>query len=461
MERYFDAHVYFANCHPPAQLPPGGGNYDNPRDNRVKFGPTANDDMCMLLGVRCAPMWRPKHYAALALALGCSSGGDDSGSNTDAGPIAHREDSGTGRSPAAGSPAPAPAPTPLATLPRGTCGVLRRITVPRHLYNAVRVPHAFAVVDESVRVGSPAWRVVSDDGAHQAAFTSMTMQRSTIALLPIGADPFEGSAVLLSWAERSTDGMNQLTTEVVHDAAQPGTAQIVGAAFERGTSVQANAVSLDGTRAVFLSGHVATDDPHGFLLDAAGARVGDVVSLIDTGNHPNFDCLAATATEHGGAISVTTTTDSTWQLVELAADGGVVQRVTMDATEIAGCPQVQLSREGLMVVVRELAGRAKAYTARDGALLPIDVGITLLRPEWLPWVGELEPGRWLVMQADMDGDTQIGQRAPDGSFQLIAGDLPELRGVIPSEPGRLFAIEAVDEMVPDHSDILELGCAPE
>ena len=403
---------------------------------------------------------------ALGFGVGCSSDDDDGDARTsvDAGPTQtpDRADSGHEARPvdAGGSP------VPVATLPPGTCGVLRRITVSEPFERAVRVPGAFVVGDANLSAEPMlTWRAVADDGARQSAFSAATTQGGRLALLPLGTDPFAGSAVQLSWGGDAPQPSSQsgISSEVVRAGMEPSAQQVVGAGFRRGTSVPTSAVSFDGARAVFAIGHVAVDDPHAFLIDASGARMGDAVKLTDTGNSPLFDCLTATSTLHAGAVSMTDRNASgaeTWNLIELAADGSIAQRVTMDATELAGCPQVQLGRDGLTITMRDTRGGHRAYTARDGSLVPIEIRLALLQPESLPlWMGELTAGRWLVLQSDVDGTPRMAQRVANGAIELVPGELPKLRALIASEPGRLFAVAATDDLLPDHRDILELGCA--
>jgi hypothetical protein len=382
---------------------------------------------------------RHRFVLALTLALGCGEPrgvrheSDDAGSSewdaeqpqlVDA---ANDPDAGRSARPDANDLAIEPPLQP----PAGGCGVVRTIELPSN-DKVVRVPGGF-VVGPAPTLGEAinrvSWLAISEDGRRRKQQTGGSSEQLSLALLPMGNDPFAGRAVNVT----RSGGDDRVAAESIAEGSI-GVPHDVGAAFFRGTIQKTAAVSLDGLRAVYVTGHVAVDNPHAFVIDEHGSRVGEVVTL-SVHEHPSFTCLQALPTAHGAVVSVVDTERSVpaLRLIEVDAQATALQDITWDLTGTVGCPIVQLAEHGLWVTVPAAANAFDLLSVEAGQVTVRESGLALA-PRW---IGETDDGELLCLTPDESGKARIARKDPGNSWVFVAGELPNMT-VVAAEPGRLF-----------------------
>ena len=354
------------------------------------------------------------------------------------------------------SPRGTDAATALPVLAVGTCGVLRQFALPEPIESIDRAPRGFVARQYDSDLGWFTWLAISEDGERETHFRKSNPLPSAIAVLPMGIDPFNGNAVIVYWGDLASSGMRSVWAESI-DRASP---HQLGEAFSRGTMAQARAISFDGRRAVHVTGHIATDVPHAFLIDTDGALVGAPVSLLEASHPASFDCLAAHATETAAALSVTDESLelTTWRLIELSSDGAVLHTSSLDATRFAGCPQVQRSRDGFVVGIRTPDGIIVVYKIKHLGDPELYARVTFSAQSNLLAIAELTDGSLVLVQRDAARSTQIHRIAADGSLTKPAGELPAIGEVVAAESGRVFALGPIDASNQPRT-LYELGCA--
>jgi hypothetical protein len=341
------------------------------------------------------------------------------------------------------------------TLARGTCGVLQQFTLPDPIESIYRAPRGFIARQYDSDGAWFTWLALSEAGEHAVHFRKANPHSSTIALLPMGPDPFNGTAVLVYWGELASSGMRSVWAEAI-DSANP---HPLGEGFARGTMAQAHAVSFDGRRAVHATGHIATDVPHAFLFAADGALVGVPVSLFDALHAATFECLSAHPTDTAAAVSVTDRSLelATWRLFEFSADGTVLRTVSLDATRFAGCPVVQRARGGFVIGIGTLDGVSLVYALNHSAEPELYARVTFSDAASLHAVVELPDGSIALLQRNAAGSTRMDRIDADGSLTSPSGELPAIGEVIPAEAGRVFALGPIDVNNAPRT-LYELGC---
>lgn len=338
---------------------------------------------------------------------------------------------------------------PAVAPPPGACGVVRRMEIPAER-RTVRAPGGFVVGPEPGPLRADhaiEWLAISDDGHRRVQFAGTQSPELSLAMLPIGPDPFAGDVLNLMRAESGSDG--RVSAErIPHGVPEPS--QDIGSAFYRGSLQKAAAVSLDGRRMIYATGHVAVDKPHAFVIDERGTRVADPLVMSGQAS-PLFSCLAVTPTEHGAVVSFIDSEQRVpaMRLVEIGPDAEVLQDVTVEVGGSPGCATVHLAQRGFWVSVPGVA-------PNTFDLLAIDAGQVAVRESGLSrapgWVGESPSGELLSLIG-----SRLSRKSPSNDWVDVPGELPDVGGVIASEPGRLFVTTPFG--LGATAELLEIACS--
>lgn len=345
----------------------------------------------------------------------------------------------------------ASAPAPV--LPAGTCGVLKRITVMAPFDPIIRAPHGFITPPTGDTGGDLTWSVFSEDGVRQSSRSAQTSRSYALTLLPMGGDPFTGHITGVYWGDEMPPAA---TAPVLSEVTGSGVTHALGTAFKRGTTAHAAAVAFDGLRAVYATGHVATDPAHAYLMDETGTPLGAATALSPASA---FDCLDAVATEHAGAWSMVdrSAQPPLWRIIELAADGSRLREAQMDASKLQGCPRVSRAPGGFDLSMTtadslELYKLGASGDLQRYAVMALDATMVPL------WFGELQ-GRSLLLLRDDMGRARMLLVAADGALTQLPGELPLVSESVAAEAGRLFVRSRLSAEPAAPAEILELGCA--
>jgi hypothetical protein len=226
--------------------------------------------------------------------------------------------------------------------------------------------------------------------------------------------------------------------------------------FDRGTSTNVSAGSLDGERAAVGNAHSGVWDPRIVLLDRDGKPVSDEIRLLETGDSPLYRCFALTGTAHGVIATIVDGDTDELRLFELDAEGQVVQEATLEGVDDILCPRVSVDPSGVFVsrgLDAQSFSRGSArdvYRASGGAL---ELVATLPEPPEDVSYGWALGGDVPLVSAY----SQMGVRFAEwrGTELLpLEGDFTGR--LVPSADGRVFVANASREA----PVIVEVSCAP-
>jgi hypothetical protein len=273
--------------------------------------------------------------------------------------------------------------------------------------------------------------------------------------VPVADDSSHPAVLVTAWRGRPMALLDELIATAWRGTPPiAGMTHTIGEAYFRGTAEHDGAPSFDGKRAVITSGHVAVDVPDAFMVGLDGKRVGDAASLGFGAASPTFGCLAVTPTEHGAAVSALDHEgDEVFRVVELGADGAVVQTIAQPAAGGNGCPLVVSSPTGLLVALPR-AGQSYqvvALSAGQVHALPAPNAPTGT-PRWLRTDGD---GGLLWLESTETFPLRMLHVSMVGSTRVLSDDLGA-GGVLPGEAGRLFLTRAVEAGT---QRIDEIACA--
>lgn len=341
-------------------------------------------------------------------------------------------------------------PPPAVDLAAGSCGVLHELRVADGYDAAIRAPRSVIVWPQAGDAALFHWLALSEDGERVDDF-QVASPRTPIALLPLGKQP---GGVVLYFGD-----IVPLGAELMAEAIGGGSPHALGEIFRRGTMTHAHATSFDGSRAVFVSGHIATDPPDAFVIAPDGTLVGAPVPMLEGAADVLFDCLAVHPTVAAAAVSVTdkSSDPKRWRFYDLSASGAVQRELELDTSEAQGCPWVQPEIDGVTVALRWLGG-VEVYRARAaGPLEHVATFRVEEEAELTLWVGELH-GQLMSISRSPSGEHRF-LRYDTAAARLfpVPGQLPHVYSIIPAEPGRVFATGRAG-LFSEPRSVFELGC---
>lgn len=324
---------------------------------------------------------------------------------------------------------------------------------------AYRAPDGFVLGSYA---GSGPTFLFLGDGEPRTALISMTSEEvgSVFRSVPIGKDRAHAGALLFQYGN---DGNGADTAEAQvwsADGMTQGTTHVLGPIYRRGTMQIAAASSLDGQRALLTTGHVAVQPPVGFLVDGEGARVGGVIEFsLEAGELRIPECLMATPTAHGVALSVLDGSTYKWRFKELAANGSVVQDVTYQfdtSRPPSSCSPISPTPTGFIAAFEVGNGSIQLLKLAGGQVASRTVsadGHTLPR-----WLGETTTGNLLWLDAPAIADNvarwPVSLLFADGGWRTIDQDVGTPQ-VVASEVGHLYVLQAANSTT---RSVEELRC---
>lgn len=287
------------------------------------------------------------------------------------------------------------------------------------------------------------------DGEPRTAVVSMTLEQlgGAFRSVPIGRDRAHAGALMFQYTTDSS-GADAAQAQVWSaDAMTLGTAHVLGPIYHRGTMQIAAASSLDGQRALLTTGHVAVKPPVGFLVDGEGARVGEIIQFsLEPGELTSPQCLMATPTAHGVALSVLDGSTYKWRFRELAADGSVVQDITYQfdtSRPPSSCSPISPTPTGFIAAFEVGSGSIQLLKLAGGQVTSRVVsadGHTLPR-----WIGETSTGNLLWLDAQLISDHvarwPVSLLFADGGWRTIDEDIGTPQ-VVAGEVGHLYVLQA-------------------
>lgn len=364
-----------------------------------------------------------------------------------------------------------------ATLPAGTCGVVRRTPVPSAVpigTTIQRVTDGFAIGPWTTDVGTPVveWDRLDPVGPTRTEhFAQVDHTFVALDALIIGsADQVVEVSVGGNDPSSPSDVFYQsrLLLAGAMAATMPAT---LFSAYYRATIQHAAVDAFDGQQGLFMVGHIGVQDPKLVVVGADGRRAGDVGMLATTGS---WDCAATLPTLHAGALSLIDKTPApdgaeTFHLLEMAPSGGVALEAQMpidrgvvrvDDNFLPPCPLVAVAVQGFLFLSYERTpagnGSWHLHHVAPDATISDEVWDTLSgTPVALATIGDS-----VVAVSAASGGARIVKRTggQDQSFELGQTDAA---AQMPSQAGTLFlrghVLDAAGAVTTD-SQIVEIGC---
>lgn len=354
--------------------------------------------------------------------------------------------------------------------PRGTCSVLRSWTVdaPERANAAFgartwRASGGFVV--ETIGLNSPknvgfVWHTEAGESAQievPVALGDVDLQH----ILPVGHDLGTFGALVIRSEDIPNGGLTENLIAEVWRGEPPaaGESHTLGPAYLRSTLQMDAAPSLDGERALIAAGHVGAEVPHGFLMDADGARIGDPIEFAWLeGTSHDFDCLTVVPTAHAAAISVVFDTGAAqvWRFKEVSADGTVVQQITWPIPFHARCPRVQPTADGFAATFANPDGLGITLELVDGAVTELLPALSFEHNRTPAWAAQPSAGGVLLLSLAPAMNMRLVHVAEDGAWRRIDETFGAASSVVSSEPGTMFL--ARPGSAPGAREISEVGC---
>lgn len=408
---------------------------------------------------------------AMASALGCRGGGADGTSGGAPGSGGHAAgeagvggagvggqggegpSGGFGGQGGTGGARPVPGP--------GECVEVTRLTKSPELSGEVRrVQDGFVIFTEPLATDETReWLIGNDRDEWQSVPISLSPNTSyELMPTPIAVGTAaEPRAIRMSIGAGSVGFANHFFSQILDESGELlGEPTSVLEIFDRLSSTNVSAGSLDGERAAVGNAHSGVWDPRIVLLDRDGKPVSDEIHLLETGDSPLYRCFALTGTAHGVVATIIDEDTGELRLLELDAQGQVVQEATLEGIDDILCPRVSVDPSGVFVsfgLDAQSFSRGSArdvYRASGGAL---DLVATLPEPPEDVSYGWALGGDVPLVSAR----SQTGVRFAEwrGTELLpLEGDFTGR--LIPSADGRLFVADASRE----DPVIVEVSCAP-
>lgn len=334
----------------------------------------------------------------------------------------------------------------------GSCGVVRRIHVPRGLDSVEVVRHGSGFRLGPVTLGANAellegelfedsgrrWRTITASGAlNTLSFPIMFGDGPRLAQVSVGAPDTsgEGDFSLLTWNDGDTT---------------PARSAPLLRAYWRGTDTVWLRPNLDGQRAVFVIWPTAISEPRAALIGTDG-RVGGVISLA-ANDHRFSSCQQLTPTAHGGVVSFVDTADDTWYTFDIGKTGAAPQ-VSLPWPSNLRCPLLSVDETGISYLISPVEpGSASQLTHASSSGEPSSEQLSL---RGSPVAFTSTPRGALVLEY-VDNHAALELAAPEGTqFFSLEGEL-DIAQPLASEPGRIFVDD--QEHQAGTRDIVELGC---
>jgi hypothetical protein len=353
-------------------------------------------------------------------------------------------------------------PDPGHQLSPESCQLVRQVSLPEQDGLVLRVGDGFIqpTTADSETPHGVAWVALSTDGARQSKFQVSYQpaggDEKGQASFPMGADPFAGRLVVLSTP--AADGYDTtLSARSVSAGGELGALHELGPIFDRGTSLQAQALSLDGLRAVYATGHATIANPHAFVVDQDAALVAHVALLDTPDESASFTCLDAIPTQHGAAVSFVDTAGDrpVWHLIELAADGtSKASQLALDGMRDL-CPAVQLTSDGFAASFAMTNDEIGVFAVRGGSVESVAQVLPELMGQLPQWVGSASNGDLLLALLDADEHLALMRVGPQGTWSWVAGGLAP-GAAIHAEPDKLFLVS--QPWAEDTRTLYEISC---
>lgn len=356
-----------------------------------------------------------------------------------------------GSAAAGGEPSAPDAPTlevHETELAPGTCGVVRRIRLPRDTQSSYGTDPAFARQMGGFSVGpwnsgddasvvnalwlDPALRTFSSFEAsgssndnHWSMFLGST--RTAVEVYISGlAHPSDGSYANTFATRTWTSGQTQPTEyDPLLTAAWRGTDYLIGMP------------ALSGEAAVFAIWPIALSEPRAALIDSRGAPLREARSLAPE-DHQFARCPAVTPTEHGGIVSfIDDDLESgadVLRVVELGKEPATLDVTLPVAGHDGACPIVAYDGNGLALLLPGIptAGPATVRYVATGRSTESTVSLS-----GQPMAFTELQGAPLVLERQAHGAVLEWLTSPTPIRADVPPDIQAFHP-IPGEPGKLF-----------------------
>jgi hypothetical protein len=285
-----------------------------------------------------------------------------------------------------------------------------------------------------------------------SAITASAGKPRVLAIHPVTHMLFDATAVLQAYDELGQPQGDEIEALDI---------------FNRVTSRNPFAVSLDGRLAAFGNYHAGLRDPRMVVLDGDGRPQGAPLRLLDTGDAPTLDCFALTPTKSGVLATFVDAVTSTLHLTEVSGAGQVLAQ-----TEWAVPTGLQCGAPW-----QEPSGTLLPFVARDAQGIDLSnevyryAGSTVVKVASVPVGVDGAICRWLL-----DGAAPLFVRSrPGGGAELLrlhGADFVPLRGpalpaptaVMPAVDGRIFIAAQsfpTDGSMGSDLEVYEIRCGSE